>query len=59
MADLDLSDPRLKASGFGGLGSGAFSPAGREGDVGDCFYNFTIPELASCSASQTSSAPTS
>ncbi|CAK0831794.1 unnamed protein product [Prorocentrum cordatum] len=47
MADLDLSDPRLKASGFGGLGSGAFSPAGREGDVGDCFYNFTIPELAS------------
>jgi hypothetical protein len=22
MADLDLSDPRLKASGFGGVGSG-------------------------------------
>ncbi|CAK0814975.1 unnamed protein product [Prorocentrum cordatum] len=48
MADLDLSDPRLKASGFGGVGSGtAASPAGLEGDVGDCFYNFTIPELAS------------
>ncbi|CAK0853410.1 unnamed protein product, partial [Prorocentrum cordatum] len=48
MADLDLSDPRLKASGFGGVGSGtAASPAGLEGDVGDCFYNFAIPELAS------------
>ena len=47
MADLDLSGPRLKASGFGGLGSGAACPAGREGDVGDCFYNFTVPELAS------------
>ncbi|CAK0875323.1 unnamed protein product [Prorocentrum cordatum] len=48
MADLGLSDPRLKASGFGGLGSGsAAGPAGLEGDVGGCFYNFTIPELAS------------
>ena len=48
MADLDLSDPRLKASGFGGLGSGAAArPHGVEGDVGDCFYNYTIPELAS------------
>ena len=32
MADLDLSDPRLRASGFGGLGE--FGPEGREGDVG-------------------------
>eukprot|EP00959_Pyramimonas_sp_CCMP1952_P234072 4891276-Pyramimonas_sp.AAC.1 len=48
MADLDLSDTRLNASGFGGIGSGtAASPAGLEGDVEDCFYNLTITELAS------------
>ncbi|CAK0806201.1 unnamed protein product [Prorocentrum cordatum] len=48
MADLDFSDPRLRASGFGGIGSGlAASPRGEEGDVGDCFYNYTVPELAS------------
>ncbi|CAK0856608.1 unnamed protein product [Prorocentrum cordatum] len=47
MADLDLSGPRLKASGFGGLGSGpAASPRGEEGDVGGCFYYYTLPELA-------------
>ncbi|CAK0869503.1 unnamed protein product [Prorocentrum cordatum] len=48
MADLDLSDPRLRASGFGGLSSGPpASPTGLKGDVGDCVYNFTVPELAS------------
>ena len=45
MADLDLSDPRLRAAGFGELGGVA--PFGLEGDVGDCFYNYSIPELAS------------
>ena len=45
MSDLDLSDPRLKASGFGDLEP--WAPHGSEGDVGDCFYNYTVPELAS------------
>ena len=45
MAELDLSDPRLRSSGFGELAPPA--PFGQEGDVGDCFYNFSIPELGS------------
>ena len=38
-------DPRLKASGFGDLEP--WAPHGSEGDVGVCFYNYTVPELAS------------
>ncbi|CAK0842560.1 unnamed protein product [Prorocentrum cordatum] len=48
MGDLDLSDPRLKAFCFGGIGSGSAAyPSGLEGDAGRCFYKYTIPELAS------------
>lgn len=45
MAEIGLSDPRLLSTGFGPIGS--FEPAGVEGDVGGCFYNFSVPELAS------------
>ena len=45
MASLDLSDARLRSTGFGGLVE--LDPAGNEGDVGDCYYNFLLEELAS------------
>ena len=45
MADIDLSDPRLQSAGFGEFGR--FSPHEEEGEVGDCFYNWTAEELAS------------
>ena len=45
MVELDLSDGYLKDAGFGALST--HRPMGNEGDVGDCFYNFLIPELAS------------
>lgn len=45
MAELDLSDPRLASTRFGPIEG--FEPAGVKGDVGDCFYNYTVPELAS------------
>ena len=43
MVDLDLSEADLRSSGFGGLPE----ICGNEGDVGDCYYNFSIPELGS------------
>ena len=43
MVDIDLSDAGLRSSGFGGVPE----ICGNEGDVGDCYYNFSIPELGS------------
>ena len=43
MIDLDLSEAGLKHAGFGGVPE----VCGNEGDVGDCYYNFALPELAS------------
>ena len=45
MADIGLSDPGLRDCGFGELAS--FDLFGIEGDVGNCFYKWTVPELAS------------
>ena len=45
MAELDLS-PQQLGSGTGPVGL-IIAPAGNEGDVGDCFYNFTFDPLAS------------
>ncbi|CAE7187344.1 unnamed protein product [Symbiodinium necroappetens] len=45
MTNLDLSPGSLESDGFGGyLGEACVS--GEAGDVGDCFYNFTVPALA-------------
>ena len=43
MVDIDLSDASLRSSGFGGVPE----ICGNEGDVGDCYYNFSVPELGS------------
>ena len=43
MVDIDLSDAGLRSSGFGGVPE----ICGNEGDVGDCYYNFSVPELGS------------
>ena len=52
---IDLSDYNLMEQGFGEIfglhdsdgDSPVFSCRGNEGDVGDCFYNFSIEELSS------------
>ena len=45
---IDMADETLNNCGYGGvLGQTDFQAAGNEGDVGDCFYNFAIPSLAS------------
>eukprot|EP00438_Fugacium_kawagutii_P014873 Skav225062 [mRNA] locus=scaffold2293:21259:24786:- [translate_table: standard] len=54
-SSIDLTDYNLMGQGFGEIfglhDADGFSPAtscrGAEGDVGDCFYNFSIEELAS------------
>ena len=46
LAALDLSAQTLEADGFGGvLGDDDPQVTAESGDVGDCFYNFAIPEL--------------
>jgi len=56
MVSLDFSPETLEANGFGGIaGNGdddddsriPISPHAETGDVGDCFYNFLVPQLAS------------
>ncbi|CAE7329096.1 unnamed protein product, partial [Symbiodinium sp. CCMP2456] len=43
---LDLTAQSLEADGFGGiLGDDGPTITSESGDVGDCFYNFAIPEL--------------
>jgi hypothetical protein len=42
-SDPDLSSGRLEAEGFREV---FCSPAGDEGDAGDCFYNFLLRDLA-------------
>ena len=46
-SNLDLSASSHEANGFGGLACEGDRPWGAEGDVGDCFYNFVVEELAS------------
>ena len=41
---IDMTEDTFSSRGFGGIMGDA---AGNEGDVGDCFYNFAIPGLAS------------
>ena len=44
MVNLDMSAQTLEADGYGGtLGDPEISA--EAGDVGDCFYNFQVPEL--------------
>ncbi|CAE7204167.1 unnamed protein product [Symbiodinium sp. CCMP2592] len=45
MTNLDLSPGTLESDGFGGY-LGEACVTGEAGDVGDCFYNFTVPALA-------------
>ena len=45
MVALDLSPGSLEADGFGGY-FGDSHVSAESGDVGDCFYNFTVPELS-------------
>ena len=45
MTNLDLSPGTLESDGFGGY-LGEASVSSESGDVGDCFYNFTVPALA-------------
>ena len=51
LCSLDLSDDTLESHGFGGImGDGDkqnVQVTAEAGDVGDCFYNFAIPSLAS------------
>ncbi|CAE7214061.1 unnamed protein product [Symbiodinium sp. CCMP2456] len=44
MINLDLSAQTLEADGFGGT-FGDPEISAEAGDVGDCFYNFQVPEL--------------
>ena len=46
MVALDLSPGSLEADGFGSYLGESGNVTAEAGDVGDCFYNFTIPELA-------------
>ena len=46
-ADIDMTDETMQNRGFGGILGESIHAAGNEGDVGDCFYNFEIPSLAS------------
>jgi hypothetical protein len=49
-SNLDLSSDTLEEAGFGGVWGDSqcdSGPDGLEGDVGDCFYNFQIQQLAS------------
>lgn len=47
-AGIDMTDESMLRAGFGGfMGEGGIQARGNEGDVGDCFYNFSIPSLAS------------
>ena len=49
-SNLDLSSETLEEAGFGGIWGDSDSESGAdgfEGDVGDCFYNFQIQQLAS------------
>ncbi|CAE7356621.1 unnamed protein product [Symbiodinium sp. CCMP2592] len=45
MTNLDLSPGTLESDGFGGY-LGEACVTSEAGDVGDCFYNFTVPALA-------------
>lgn len=47
LLSLDYSLETLEASGFGGPLSDHPGGHAEAGDVGDCFYNFTIPEMCS------------
>ena len=47
LLSLDYSLETLEASGFGGLLIDQPGGHAEAGDVGDCFYNFTIPEVCS------------
>ena len=44
MINLDLSAQTLEADGYGGT-FGDPEISAEAGDVGDCFYNFQVPEL--------------
>ena len=44
---LDFTREELQGSGFEADECGNFHPSAETGDVGDCFYNFTVP--AACS----------
>ena len=50
LISLDYSPETMEANGFGGV-AGDFDstlfPTAESGDVGDCFYNFLVPEMAS------------
>ena len=46
-ADIDLSAASLEANGFGEVAGVDVTMSGAEGDVGDCFHNFCVEELAS------------
>ena len=50
LISLDYSPETMEANGFGGVAGdsdSALFPTAESGDVGDCFYNFLVPELAS------------
>ena len=44
---VDFSEVSMENSGFGGVAGDWDPPSGEAGDVGDCFYNFQVPFMAS------------
>eukprot|EP00973_Karenia_brevis_P034343 4737650-Karenia_brevis.AAC.1 len=50
MIDIDMSEEAFLSGGYGGLQADETrlaDPAGQELDIGDCYYNYLVPEVAS------------
>lgn len=47
LISLDLAPSSLEAQGYGEVHEGRVNPTAETGDVGDCFYNFLVPQMAS------------